>query len=412
MQRFSKVTIREHTQSKEVKIGDAVKGDFQKSVIAKWQSLIDTAARIANVPSGLIMQLNENTIEVFLKSETDDNPYKEGEEAKLIYGLYCETVIGTQKKLLIPDARKSDIWKKNNPDVDINMISYLGFPINWPDGEVFGTVCLLDKKENHYNKDFEDLLFQLKQHVESDLAFHLLNHDLAKKNVQLQQQDNTKSRFLSLMSHDIRGNIAMISEFLKLIINDFDLFAKEDLQEILYALNQTAASTHETLEDLLNWSKKDVAMLQPDIKSVDLIEVIEKILIHFKEGIILKSIRLSKTYYANHVIIETDENMLTVAIRNIISNAIKFNQDNGKLNIRVDFENGTHTIRIEDTGIGITPEALSTLFKYNETYSKGTRGESSAGIGLMLSKEFLNKLGAKVSVESEIDKGTSFIVEI
>ena len=76
------------------------------------------------------MKLNEETIEVFVKSNTEGNPYKTGEEAKLIYGLYCETVIGTQKQLLVPDATKSKVWNENNPDVDINMISYLGLPVN------------------------------------------------------------------------------------------------------------------------------------------------------------------------------------------------------------------------------------------------------------------------------------------
>ncbi len=412
MERFSKVTIRENAQSKEVKIGTAVKADFQKSIIGKWQSLIDTAARLANVPSGLIMQLQENTIQVFLKSDTDGNPYKEGEEAKLIYGLYCETVIGTQEKLLVPDARNSDVWKANNPDVDINMISYLGFPINWPDGEVFGTVCLLDKKENHYNKDFEDLLFQVKQHIESDLNLQFLNHDLAKKNMLLQERDNIKSRFLSLMSHDIRGNIATMDEFLKLLINDFDQYAAQDLEEILKSLSETASTTNDTLHDLLNWSMKDVVHLDPEFKLVNLIEVIEKILLHFKQVILLKNIHVSKSYYSNDILIETDQNMLEVALRNIVSNAIKYNLDNGELIIQVDFEAGKHQIIIQDTGKGMSQDTLSKLFKYDKNHSLGTRGESSAGIGLMLSKEFLDKLGAEVSVTSEIGKGTTFTIKI
>lgn len=412
MEGHSKITVRGDNEPLEVKIGSNHKSDFQEPIIAKWQSLIDTAARLANVPSGLIMQLKENTIQVFLKSNTDGNPYKEGEEAQLIYGLYCETVIGTQKKLLIPDARKNDVWKNNNPDVDINMISYLGYPINWPDGKVFGTVCLLDKKENHYNKDFKDLLFQIKQHIESDLNLQYINHDLEKKNIQLQQQDHTKSRFLSLISHDIRGNIATIDEFLKLIINDLDQFDKKQLEEILKSLSQTASITHEALEDLLNWSRNDIAQLVPDRKLVNLIEVIEKILLHFKQDILLKSIKVSKSFYSNNALIKTDQNMLTVALRNIISNAIKYNHDSGDLIIQVDFIGGTHKITIADSGIGMAEDAVSKLFKFNENHSKGTRNESSAGIGLMLSKEFFDKLGAKIAVTSKIGRGTTFTIEI
>jgi hypothetical protein len=79
-----------------VKIGSDLKPKIIKEVIDKWQTLINTVAEIAEVPSGLIMRLNGKTIEVFLKSQTKDNPYETGEQANLIHGLYCETVIGTQ----------------------------------------------------------------------------------------------------------------------------------------------------------------------------------------------------------------------------------------------------------------------------------------------------------------------------
>lgn len=195
MKRFSSIYIRETSESKEVEITAPTKPEIQKYVLDKWQTLIDTIAKVVGVPSGLIMRLNEETIEVFLKSNTPGNPYKQGEEAKLIYGLYCENVIGTQSKLLVPDATKSEIWAKNNPDVDINMISYLGFPLNWPDGQVFGTVCLLNNEENRYSEDYQELLRQVKLHLEKDLEVLLLNKELNEKNLNLEQSNITKSKF-------------------------------------------------------------------------------------------------------------------------------------------------------------------------------------------------------------------------
>ena len=193
--RYSKITIRENHEQKLVKIGSELKPEIIESIIGKWQSLINTVAKIVNVPSGLIMRLNEDTIEVFIKSQTEGNPYEVGEEAKLIYGLYCETVIGTQKQLLVSDATKNPTWSKNNPDVDINMISYLGFPINWPDGEVFGTICLLDNKENHYSQYFKDLLQNAKTFIETDLRLIISNQELENKNIQLKQTNQIKSKF-------------------------------------------------------------------------------------------------------------------------------------------------------------------------------------------------------------------------
>jgi len=413
MIKHSTITIRETKESKMVKIGSDLKPKIAQGVIDKWQSLIDTVAKIADVPSGLIMRLNEKTIEVFLTSVTEGNPYKVGEQANLIYGLYCETVIGTQKKLLVPDATKNKSWKENNPDVDIDMISYLGFPINWPDGEVFGTVCVLDNKENYYSNDLSNLLHQIKQHIETDLQILLLNTDLVEKNSQLEQLNNTKSKFLSLISHDIRGSVGTLSEFLKLILEDYDRFDKSELKPILNSLSKNAISTYQTLETLLTWSKNDLVQIKPNKIKVNIVDITETILNSFEQTIILKELKIEKEYYSNNVFINVDEKMMTVIMRNILSNAIKYTKRGGTITIRMFQFKKQEIIEIEDTGIGMDKSSVDNLFSYDESHStQGTKGESSAGIGLMLANEFMVKNDIKVIVESEIGKGTIFKLSI
>jgi signal transduction histidine kinase len=412
MNRFATIKIRETGESKRVKIGSDIKPEIQKSVIDKWQSLIDTVARLINVPAGLIMRLNKDAIEVFLSSKTNGNPYEKGEEAQLIYGLYCETVIGTQQKLLIPDATKSDAWKQNNPDIDLNMISYLGFPVNWPDGEIFGTVCLLDNKENKYHPDVEDLLRQAKQHLENDLEILFLNNALKQKNLQLQQSNNTKSKFLSLISHDIRGSVSTINEFIKMIVNDFDSYDRAQLKFILNSLGHHASASYETLENLLSWSKSDILQIEPALKSIDIVEVFEKVLFYFDQPIQMKKLRITKSYHSQKVFVNADENMITVIVRNIISNAIKYNNEKGEIKIKVAPVGDKYELVIEDTGIGMSQNAIDKLFKYNDKYENGTSGESSAGIGLILIKEFLDKMDAQISVKSEVGQGSTFKIEI
>ena len=413
MIKHSTITIRETKESKMVKIGSDLKPKIAQGVIDKWQSLIDTVAKIADVPSGSIMRLNEKTIEVFLTSETEGNPYKVGEQANLIYGLYCETVIGTQKKLLVPDATKNKSWKENNPDVDIDMISYLGFPINWPDGEVFGTVCVLDNKENYYSNDLSNLLHQIKQHIETDLQILLLNTDLVEKNSQLEQLNNTKSKFLSLISHDIRGSVGTLSEFLKLILEDYDRFDKSELKPILNSLSKNAISTYQTLETLLTWSKNDLVQIKPNKIKVNIVDITETILNSFEQTIILKELKIEKEYYSNNVFISVDEKMMIVIIRNILSNAIKYTKRGGPITIRMFQFKKQEIIEIEDTGIGMDKSSVDNLFSYDESHStQGTKGESSAGIGLMLANEFMVKNDIKIIVESEIGKGTIFKLSI
>ena len=150
-------------------------------ILESWQKIVDTMAEIINVPSALIMKVDSPYIEVFSSSISKNNPYEAGDRENLT-GLYCEEVIKKKEKLFVPNALKDKKWDKN-PDIKLGMISYLGYPILWPDGEVFGTICVLDSKENRYEKRYEDLMLSFKELAESHLA--LLFQDIAdKKNLE------------------------------------------------------------------------------------------------------------------------------------------------------------------------------------------------------------------------------------
>ena len=145
-------------------------------------------AEIMHVPSALIMRVEPPNIKVFVSSESKGNPYEPNELAPLNTGLYCETVMKTCQPLLVPDALRDEAWK-SNPDIKLGMISYLGVPISWPDGEVFGTICVLDNKSNEYSKPYLRLLHQLRDAVQIDLQ------RLAAQHRQLEERE-TKIRRL------------------------------------------------------------------------------------------------------------------------------------------------------------------------------------------------------------------------
>src|SRR6266481_9059621 len=137
-------------------------------IIHKWQEVVDLLAEIMHVPSALIMQVDPPNVKVFVSSESKGNPYEPDEVASLNTGLYCETVMKTRQPLLVPDALRDEEWK-SNPDIKLGMISYLGFPITWPDGEIFGTICVLDSKRNEYSDLYRKLVGQSRDILESDL---------------------------------------------------------------------------------------------------------------------------------------------------------------------------------------------------------------------------------------------------
>ena len=137
-------------------------------IVRKWQEMVDLLAEIIQVPSALIMKVEAPNIKVLVASESKGNPWEADEVAPLTGGTYCETVMETRQLLLVPDALLDDGWKAN-PDVKLGMISYLGLPISWPDGEIFGTICVLDSKRNEYSKRYRKLLLQCRDASQADL---------------------------------------------------------------------------------------------------------------------------------------------------------------------------------------------------------------------------------------------------
>lgn len=138
------------------------------SFLKKWQEIADLIAGIINIPAALIMRTENEMMEIFISSQSAENPYNPGDKDHW-HGLYCETVIKSQKKLQVQNALKDKNWDKN-PDIKLGMIAYLGLPVNFPDQQPFGTICVLDNKERVFSHEEEKLLCHFKKALELDLA--------------------------------------------------------------------------------------------------------------------------------------------------------------------------------------------------------------------------------------------------
>jgi two-component system cell cycle sensor histidine kinase/response regulator CckA len=125
--------------------------------IENWQITVDLLSKIANVPAALILRVHAEEVEVFVSSHSPGNVYHHGEKAPLDSHLYCEAVMSTRRELLVPNALKDPLWDRN-PDIARGMISYCGLPLTWPGGQLFGTICMLDHRENAYSRLLRDLL--------------------------------------------------------------------------------------------------------------------------------------------------------------------------------------------------------------------------------------------------------------
>ena len=142
--------------------------DVPGKVIENWQITVDLLSKISNTPSALIMRVHAEDIEVFVSSHSAGNVYHVGERSPLNFNLYCETVMNTRNKLLVPNALQDPLWDKN-PDIALGMISYCGLPVTWPGGQIFGTICILDKQENACSQLIFDLMERFRDSIQLSL---------------------------------------------------------------------------------------------------------------------------------------------------------------------------------------------------------------------------------------------------
>ena len=137
--------------------------------LERWQKLVNLIARIFHSSGAWLMQANQNGIEAIVASSGTDHAYNAGVFVNKDVHVYCQEVISKNKQLYVPNANESDDWQNNPEFVVDGYCSYLGVPVCWPDGRVFGTLCTLERKKTDYSEDFIELINQLKLVIEADL---------------------------------------------------------------------------------------------------------------------------------------------------------------------------------------------------------------------------------------------------
>ncbi len=142
---------------------------IHKEIIAKWQDIVDLTARIVEVPASLVMKTDAPDHAVLISSKGDDNPYFVGQSFELSPKLYCHAVLEECDEIVVCDAHSDPDWN-DNEDLKHGMSFYIGYPLQWPDGSLFGTICVLDRSENKKALLYKDLLKEFRGVIERDLA--------------------------------------------------------------------------------------------------------------------------------------------------------------------------------------------------------------------------------------------------
>lgn len=234
-----------------------------------------------------------------------------------------------------------------------------------------------------------------------------------KKNAdELNQLNKDKDMFMSILAHDLKSPFNLLLGFSDLLLRNVYHYDTKKIEHQLKIINNTAQTTYNLLNDLLLWSKSQSGMLPYNPKILDLSLLIAEILKVTELSANAKNIHITLNINSYTTVL-ADENMLATILRNLISNALKFTYENGSINISA-VTNGNFTeVSVADTGMGISLENQRKLWNMSTPFSTpGTNDEKGTGLGLLLCKDFVEKHGGKIWVESVKGEGSQFYFTI
>jgi len=286
--------------------------------------------------------------------------------------------------------------------------SWIGVPLRSP-AEIIGVLVLQHyEQENVYTGSDVNFLMSIAGQIAFAIERKISEEEIKVKNKLLETLNAEKDKFFSIIAHDLRGPLSAFMEATKILTEEIQNMSYEEIREISKELNKEASSIYALLENLLEWSRLQRGVLKFEIKNVKLPELVRTAIEPLRAAAVSKNIEIELNIPAGAEV-EADIHMIETVIRNLISNAIKFTPG-GKITVSAEKSDEKFIkVGIKDTGIGVPSEMIPHLFSLTGNVNRpGTEGEPSSGLGLLLCKEFVEKHGGKIWVESEEEKGSLF----
>lgn len=275
-----------------------------------------------------------------------------------------------------------------------------------------GQVFFFDEKQQGFITLQKELALEYCLHFAHYLQLKQNNNELNERFEQQSALNSSKTKFLSVISHDLRAPFHGLLGFSEVLATELDTLDQKSIQDIADYLYDTSKSTYQLLENLLHWSMADGGQFVYHPIKFKVKQVTNIIISILKNLAVQKNIELIE-HVPEDLSVYADINMTTSMVQNLVSNALKFTPINGRGFVILSAERVKNQIHISvtDNGLGMSPEQLEHLFQPRVTFSStGTAGEQGTGFGLALCKRFAHLNQGDISVESQEGIGTCFTV--
>ncbi|WP_162555941.1 sensor histidine kinase [Reichenbachiella versicolor] len=259
---------------------------------------------------------------------------------------------------------------------------------------------------------FDELERQTTQMIWHNEELIKINNLLESSQKSLEESNQVKDKFFSIIGHDLRGPMSNLTMSLQILSESMNTMTKEEVSTFSSNILASADAISVLLDNLLMWAKTQTDSLIPKFECVNLKSLVNSIQSLQSQRLTDKSISFLNEL-DDDLEISADRNMIDLVLRNLLDNAIKFTSESGFIKVGSEISTSHIKIMVKDSGIGIEPEAQSTLFtSLVKKRSQGTQGEKGTGLGLMLAYDFIRKHGGELQVSSKLNEGSTFIISL
>ncbi len=240
----------------------------------------------------------------------------------------------------------------------------------------------------------------------------IAERELIASEQKLREANETKDKFLSIISHDLKSPFTALLGFTDMLIQDYDDFTDDERKSFISEIRKSASNAFALLDNLLQWSKAVRNVIPFNPSTVYPRQIADEAIKTFSSELESKNISVTNLLDKD-ITVFADNFMVSTVIKNILSNSIKFAKREGAILIDSEIKNDLLNISILDNGIGISEDDIDLLFRLDVHYKKiGSSKENGTGLGLILCKEFITKNNGKIWVESTFGEGTKVIFSL
>ena len=326
-------------------------------------------------------------------------------EAVNFYGFSREELVGKSIKLLVPDENHEKIDELIKRCLEGKLVRDVEGLQKKKDGSKISVLMTLSLLTDDENKPFAIAS------IASDITEQKnIEMELTKSRAVAESANAAKDKFFKIISHDLRSPFNNIIGFSNSLNEKYELFDDSRRKDYIQRINISSNYAYNLLENLLTWART-----QTDEITINKEELNLKILVDTSISSAVLNADSKNISIINNIppelFLSIDKNTALTFIRNIVNNAIKFTHKGGRITIDTVVNENSINLHIIDTGVGISPEVIDQLFQIGkDIITNGTDNEKGTGLGLILCKEFIERNGGSITVKSEVNKGSEFII--